>query len=100
MIESVLVWFGQAERSAPAHLATEIAAFASAYRAYFDALRDVDYDLDAIFATPQGQQLAVDASHSLTPVVVGYFESTCGCRSARKPSTTSINGRRRFTRMD
>ena len=92
MTESVVVWFEQAERSAPANLATEIEAFASAYRAYFDALRDVDYDLDTIFGTPQGEQLAIDASHSLTPVVVDYFESTCGLsfgEQAQPPTSTA-----------
>ena len=94
MTESVVVWFEQAERSAPANLATRSKHSPRPTAPTSTRCRDVDYDLDAIFGTPEGEQLAIDASHSLTPVVVDYFESKCGLSfgDQAQPPPTSTAG--------
>lgn len=68
----------QAEQNAPAAIAEDVATFASAIDDYVTALAEVDYDLAAIFSTPEGTQLAVVTSHALTPDVINHMTGPCG----------------------
>lgn len=68
----------QAEQAAPSAIAGDVATLAAAIDDYATALADVDYDLDAIYSTPEGVQLAEDSSHALTPAVVDHMTGPCG----------------------
>ncbi len=74
----VITLLDQAERTAPSELAGDVAHFATAVDDYVAALAAVDFDLDAIFSTPEGAQLAQDTSHALTPDIVNYITGPCG----------------------
>jgi hypothetical protein len=71
-------WFQQAERAAPDELAPDVSTYAAAYGEYIDYLSTVGWNLDAVFATPEGKQLAIDTSHTMTPSIVEYAIGTCG----------------------
>jgi len=68
----------QATQSAPAALAGDVATFAAAIHGFATALAKVDYQLDAMFTTPQGVKLATDTSHALTPAIVDELTGPCG----------------------
>lgn len=71
-------WFAQADRNAPAEIATEFAAYRAAYDKWFHYLSTVDYNLDTVFSTRAGTDLAIATSHTITPAIVQYTEKQCG----------------------
>ena len=73
----VVTLLDQAERTAPSELAGDVARFAIAIDDYVAALAAVDFDLDAIFSTPEGAQLAQDTSHALTPDMINHMTDRC-----------------------
>ncbi len=70
-------WFAQAEESAPDALASDVSAYAAAYDGYIQYLATVGFDLDVVFDTPEGEQLAIDTSHAMTPTIVDHVIGTC-----------------------
>ncbi len=74
----VVTLLDQAERSAPSELSGDVARFATAIDDYVAALAAVDFDLDAIFNTPEGLELAQDTSHALTPDIINHLTGPCG----------------------
>jgi hypothetical protein len=68
----------QAEQAAPPAIADDVATFATTIDDFATALADVDYDLDAIYSTPEGVQLAEDTSHALTPAIIDHLTGPCG----------------------
>ncbi len=74
----VVTLLDQAERTAPPELRGDVDRYATAIDDYVVALDAVDFDLNAIFSTPEGEQLAVDTSHALTPDVVNHMTGPCG----------------------
>ena len=74
----VVTLLDQAERTAPAEFKGDVARFATAIDDYVAALAAVDFDLDAIFSTPEGAQLAQDTSHALTPDIINHLTGPCG----------------------
>lgn len=76
--DEVVTLLDQAEQDAPAAISDDVAAFATAMDDYVAALAAVDFDLDAIFATPEGTQLAEDTSHALTPDLINHMTGPCG----------------------
>jgi hypothetical protein len=71
-------WFEQARRSAPASIADDVAAYASAYDAYLDFLAESGFNLDVVFSTTEGRDLAIETSHTLTVPIVEYTTNECG----------------------
>ncbi len=71
-------WFDQANRNAPDAISGEFAVYKTAYDEYAHYLSTVGYNLDVVFSTPEGQQLAIDTSHTLTPAIVHYVIDECG----------------------
>ncbi len=76
--DEVVTLLDQAEGTAPSELSGDVARFATAIDDYVAALVAVDFDLDAIFATPEGAQLAQDTSHALTPDIINHMTGPCG----------------------
>jgi hypothetical protein len=76
--EDALPWFEQAQRNAPNVIADDVDAYKTAYDEYVYLLRESGFNLDVVFSTPEGQQLAVDTSHTLTPAIVDYVIGECG----------------------
>jgi hypothetical protein len=76
--EDALPWFEQAPRNAPNVIADDVDAYKTAYDEYVHYLRESGFNLDVVFSTPLGQQLAVDTSHTLTPAIVDYVTDECG----------------------
>jgi len=74
----VITLLDQAERTAPSELAGDVAHFATNVDDYVAALAAVDFDLEAIFSTPEGAQLAQDTSHALTPDIINHMTGPCG----------------------
>ncbi len=74
----VVTLLDQAERTAPSQLSGDVAHYATAIDDYVAALAAVDFDLDAIFSTPEGAQLAQDTSHALTPDIIDHMTGPCG----------------------
>ncbi|MEJ7845506.1 MAG: hypothetical protein WKF93_07665 [Acidimicrobiales bacterium] len=74
----VVTLLDQAERTAPSELRGDVARYATAIDDYVAALAAVDFDLDAIFSTPEGTQLALATSHALTPDMVNHMSGPCG----------------------
>ena len=66
-----------AEREAPTTIAGDVATFATAIDNYVTALASVDYDLDGLYSTPEGVQLADDTSHAITPAMVEHLTGPC-----------------------
>jgi hypothetical protein len=71
-------WFQQANSAAPAAIADDFVAYKTAYDEYVHYLSTVDFDLDRVFSTPEGKQLAIDTSHTLTPAIVEHVIGACG----------------------
>jgi hypothetical protein len=71
-------WFEQARRSAPASIAADVASYASAYDDYVQFLADSGFDLDVVFSTTEGRDLAIETSHALTVPIVEYTTNECG----------------------
>jgi hypothetical protein len=71
-------WFEQANTAAPAAIADDVATYKTAYDEYATYLGTVDFNLDTVFSTPEGTQLAIDTSHTLTPAIVEYTIDECG----------------------
>lgn len=85
-------WFEQANRTAPAGIAGDVASYKTAFDGYADYLSTVGFNLDRVFSSPQGRQLAIDTSHTLTPAIVGYVVDTCGLSfgaEEHEPPTTA-----------
>ncbi len=86
-------WFDQAERNAPDSLAADVATYSAAYDKYVHFLSEAGYNLDVVFSTPKGTQLAIDTSHTLTPSIVQYVTGECGLTfgdgSGREPPISS-----------
>ncbi len=76
--DGVVTLLDQAERTAPPELRGDVTRYAAAIDDYAVALAAVDFDLDAIYSTPAGAQLAQDTSHALTPDIVNYMTGPCG----------------------
>ncbi len=76
--DEVVTLLDQAERTTPSELRGDVTGYATAIDDYVDALAAVDFDLDAIFSTPEGTQLAQDTSHALTPDLVNHMSGPCG----------------------
>ncbi len=74
----VVTLLDQAERTAPSELRGDVARYATAIDDYVAALDAVDFDLNAIFSTPEGTQLAQDSSHALTPDIINHMTGPCG----------------------
>jgi hypothetical protein len=55
-----------------------VANCATAIDDFDAALADVDYDLDAMHATPEGVLLAEDTYHALAPAVIDHLTGPCG----------------------
>lgn len=68
----------QAERAAPPAMADDVSTFATAIGDFATALADVDYDLDVIYRTPEGEQLAQETSHALSPAIAEHLTGPCG----------------------
>lgn len=51
--------------------------FTAAHDEYTHFLSTVGYNLDVVFSTPEGKQLAIDTSHSLTESIVQYAIKEC-----------------------
>ncbi len=85
-------WFEQANTAAPAAIADDFAAYKTAYDEYVHYLSTVDFNLDAVFSTPEGKQLAIDTSHTLTPAIVQHVVGECdlsfGDEQHDPPTTT------------
>jgi hypothetical protein len=58
-------------------IAADVEAYAAAYDRYVDLLIESGYDLDVVFSTQQGSDLAIETSHALTPAMVGYLTGDC-----------------------
>jgi len=71
-------WFDQANRNAPADIAEDFAAYAAAYDEYTHYLSTVGFNLDTVFSTQKGTDLAIDTSHTITPALVQHAEQQCG----------------------
>lgn len=67
-----------AQQAAPTAIAADVAGFAAAINRFASALATVDYDIDALYNTPDGVQLAEDTSHALTPAIVEHLTGPCG----------------------
>ncbi|MEQ1788367.1 MAG: hypothetical protein ABL966_15045 [Acidimicrobiales bacterium] len=78
-------WFAQAQDAAPEAIASDFRAYAAAYDEYVHFLSTVGFNLDAVFATPEGQQLAIETSHTLTPPIVEYVTGPCGLSFGDEP---------------
>ena len=77
---------------APAAIAGDVAAYKTAYDEYVRYLSTVDFNLNIVFSTPQGTQLAIDTSHTLTPAIVQYAVDDCGLSfgdEQQPPSSTT-----------
>ena len=89
--EAAAVQFERGKEAAPASIATEFADYAAAYDEYVHYLSTVDYNLDLVFSTEEGTQLAIETSHSLTPSIVQYSIDQCGLsfgEEEHEPPTT------------
>ena len=82
-------WFEQANSAAPAAIVGDVATYKTAHDEYASFLGTVDFNLDTVFSTPEGTQLAIDTSHSLTPAIVQYAIDDAG-----SPAATNNNRRR------
>lgn len=71
-------WFDQARRSAPASISADVATYASAYDDYVQFLADSGFNLDVVFSTTEGRDLAIETSHTLTVPIVEYATNECG----------------------
>jgi hypothetical protein len=67
-----------ARRQAPTPIASDVTAFAGAVEEFALALAGVDYDLDELFRTTGGVQLAERTSHALTPATIQHLTRACG----------------------
>ena len=86
------IWFEQANSAAPAAIAGDVAAYKTAYAKYASYLGTVDFNLNTVFSTPEGTQLAIDTSHTLTPAIVQHVVGECdlsfGDEQHDPPTTT------------
>lgn len=71
-------WFDQARRSAPASISADVATYASAYDDYLQFLAESGFNLDVVFNTNEGRDLAIETSHTLTVPIVEYTTNECG----------------------
>ena len=71
-------WFEQARRSAPQSVSEEVAAYATAYDNYVHFLAESGWNLDVVFSTDEGHDLAIETSHTLTVPIVDYTTNECG----------------------
>jgi hypothetical protein len=71
-------WFDQARRSAPASISADVATYASAYDDYVRFLTESGFNLDVVFSTAEGRDLAIETSHTLTVPIVEYTTNECG----------------------
>ncbi len=74
----VVTLLDKAERTAPLDLRGDVSRFATAIDDYVAALDAVEFDLDAIFSTAEGVELAEDTSHALTPDIINHLTGPCG----------------------
>lgn len=85
------VQFQLASEAVPASIATDFAVYSAAYDEYVHYLSTVGYNLDVVFSTEEGTQLAIDTSHTLTPAIVQYTINECGLsfgEEVHEPPTT------------
>jgi hypothetical protein len=71
-------WFDQARRSAPASISDDVATYATAYDDYLAFLEESGFNLDVVFSTTEGRDLAIATSHTLTVPIVDYTTTECG----------------------
>lgn len=76
--EQASTWFEQAARTAPASISDDVAAYGSAYSDYIAFLDDNGYNLNLVFSTDEGRDLAIETSHSLTEPIVEHTITECG----------------------
>jgi hypothetical protein len=76
--EQLATLLAHAHTVSPASLTNDVTTFQSAIGNFAAALAAVNYDLDALFKTPNGTKQADDASHAMTPAVVNYMTGPCG----------------------
>ncbi len=83
-------WFDQADTNAPAAIAGDVATYKAAYDEYASFLSTVDFNLNTVFSTDEGTQLAIDTSHALSPAIVDYTIDECGLSfgDEQQPPTT------------
>jgi hypothetical protein len=77
--------------AAPASIATDFATYSAAYDEYVHFWSTVGYNLDVVFSTEEGTQLAINTSHTMTPAIVQYSIDECGLsfgEEDREPPTT------------
>lgn len=55
-----------------------MATYASAYDDYVQFLADSGFNLDVVFSTTEGRDLAIETSHTLTVPIVEYTTNECG----------------------
>ena len=91
-------WFERANDAAPAAIAGEFATYEAAYDEYLHYLSTVDFNLD-VSCPPEGKQLAIDTSHTLTPgrpsPRAADWSSTLGIVNPRAPVPSRGGARRR-----
>ena len=71
-------WFDQTRRSAPASIADDVATHATAYDDYLRFLGESGFNLDVVFSTTEGRDLAIATSHTLTVPIVDHTTTQCG----------------------
>ena len=71
-------WFEQARRSAPESISDDVATYATAYEDYVHFLAESGWNLDVVFSTDDGRDLAIETSHTLTAPIVDYTTNECG----------------------
>lgn len=79
-------WFDELKRNAPDLISGDVANYSAAYDEYAHFLSESGFNLDVVFSTPVGQQLAIDISHSLTPSIVEYAIDECGLSFGDEPN--------------
>jgi hypothetical protein len=84
--EEAIVWFAEAAKASPPAIADDVARYSAAYGEYVEYLRAVGFNLDRVFSTDEGRQLAIDTSHTLTPAIVDHVTDSCGLTFDAEPS--------------
>lgn len=75
--DEIATLLDEARQTAPPAIANDISTFAGAVDEYASALEAVDYDIDTLFSTLEGEQRAQDTSHALTPGVIDHLTGPC-----------------------
>ena len=75
--------------AAAAGLLADVATYASAYDDYVQFLADSGFNLDVVFSTTEGRDLAIETSHTLTVPIVEYTTNPgAGSTNSKSPRST------------